>query len=683
MHAALRRELAWLDRLLHREVLRMRAVYALSVDEFRGIFVSDEQVDAYLGQVALDGQEVSDGIDIPGPQPAAGSAWAAACERLDLSTTERHVLLLALAPELDRKYESLIAYLNNDIGRRWPTADLAARLFDADPGIAAALHEQGRLFTRGVLDPIVETGTRRPLLATAFAPAMVVTRFIQDALPALPRGCLWAITDPDPVLPPTLATIADACAAGATCPALVLAGPPGCGRQRAAEAFAARLGRALITVDLARCTDLPATLKQAALAATLHRALVLLDGLASLARCDADTQASVDAAITALAARPEPLLLRVDPAAATFELPAALITRRVDLAPPNAARQQLLWQQALAGAGIEPPAAQVRVLAERFRLGRAQIQRASQAAAFAAEPLQQPGLALLLRAAREQSGVALKHLATAIPHRHSWDDLVLPPATIERVRAVALAIAHRSRVQEEWGMARIAGSGGMVALFHGPSGTGKTMTASVIAAELGLELYRVDLASVVSKYIGETEKNLERIFAGARHSNAVLLFDEADALFGKRSEVKDAHDRYANVEVAYLLQRLEEHDGPVILATNFSRNMDQAFNRRLDQSVEFPRPDAIARARLWRQMLRPPLPCAANLARDLDWLAATFDLTGGEIRKAALEAAYLAAAGENIVTLDILISTATQECRRQGRMVALADSMPPPWEAAA
>jgi len=676
MRAALQRELAWLDTRLHREVLRLRARYAMSADEFRGIYISDDQVDAYLNSRPID----ADGTDLalaqPYPPPEPGGTWASICERLALSPPERQLLLLALAPELDGKYEALFGYLNNDIGRRWPTPDLAARLFDDTLNLLAALDERGRLLGCGLLESVTESGTRRPMLATGFAPAAALVRCLQELGPLLPAGCVWITADSGHPLPACLEALVEVCAGSAACPALLLAGAPGSGRRRAAEALAARLGRALIAVDLARCADLPNTLRQVALYATLHHALVLLEGLA---RHDDPARPDLAAALGAI---PAPMLIRVDPAT-PFEPPAGLLTWRIDLARPDAASQQQLWRQAFAGAGLAVPDAHARVLAERFRLGRAQIARACAASAFAAGPATQPGLPLLLRVAREQSGNALRQLTSVIPRRHCWDDLVLPPAAIERVRAVVLAIAHRTRVQEEWGMARVSGNGGMVALFHGPSGTGKTMTASVIAAELGLELYRVDLASVVSKYIGETEKNLERIFAGARHSNAVLLFDECDALFGKRSEVKDAHDRHANVEVAYLLQRLEEHDGPVILATNFSRNMDQAFNRRIDQSVEFPRPDAAARARLWRKMLRPPLPFAEELDGQLDWLAGAFDLTGGEIRKAALEAAYLAAAGDNIVTLDILATTAAQECRRQGRMVALAEATPPVFGAAA
>src|SRR5207248_4941858 len=190
-------------------------------------------------------------------------------------------------------------------------------------------------------------------------------------------------------------------------------------------------------------------------------------------------------------------------------------------------------------------------------------------------------------------------------------------------------------VYSEWGFERRIDSGkGLKALFAGASGTGKTMTAGVIARELGLDLYRIDLSGVVSKYIGETEKNLDRIFRAAHCSNAILFFDEADALFGKRSEVKDAHDRYANIEVAYLLQKMEEHEGAVILASNLSKNIDDAFSRRMHYIVEFPMPDEAHRERLWLGMFPPEVPLGQDV--DFRFLARQFPIAGGDIKNIAL-----------------------------------------------
>jgi SpoVK/Ycf46/Vps4 family AAA+-type ATPase len=211
----------------------------------------------------------------------------------------------------------------------------------------------------------------------------------------------------------------------------------------------------------------------------------------------------------------------------------------------------------------------------------------------------------------------------------------------------------------------------VTALFAGPSGTGKTLAAEVVAAELGLDLYVIDLATVVDKYIGETEKNLDRIFAEADRVNGVLVFDEADALFGKRSDVSDARDRYANVEVAYLLQRMERFDGVAVMTTNLRANIDEAFLRRLDLLVDFPTPDASMRRRLWECHLPDSLPRSEDV--DLDYLAGSFELAGGNIANVALTSAHLAAANGGRVTMEHLVSATAAEYRKLGRLCVAAE----------
>jgi SpoVK/Ycf46/Vps4 family AAA+-type ATPase len=205
-----------------------------------------------------------------------------------------------------------------------------------------------------------------------------------------------------------------------------------------------------------------------------------------------------------------------------------------------------------------------------------------------------------------------------------------------------------------------------MSLFAGDSGTGKTMSAEVVARSLGLDLYVIDLSTVVDKYIGETEKNLDRIFVEAERVNGVLLFDEADAIFGKRSEVKDARDRYANVEVAYLLQRMEQFEGLAILTTNLRANVDEAFLRRIDILVEFPLPDTESRARLWAMQLTPQLPVGDDL--DLEFLASAFELSGGNIRNVVLAAAFEAAEDEEVVSMAHIIRATSAEYRKLGRL---------------
>jgi SpoVK/Ycf46/Vps4 family AAA+-type ATPase len=269
------------------------------------------------------------------------------------------------------------------------------------------------------------------------------------------------------------------------------------------------------------------------------------------------------------------------------------------------------------------------------------------------------------RGAREASRTRLGELAALLTERRGWETLVLPEAQREQLRSVSSHLRHRDMVLLEWGYEQAAASHGIKVLFAGPSGTGKTMAAQVIATDLGLDVFRVDLATVVSKYIGETERNLDRIFGAAEGSNAILFFDEADALFGKRSEVKDAQDKYANVEVAYLLQRLEDFDGVAVLASNLRGNLDDAFKRRIDVLVDFPLPDAGARELLWRTCLGPEVALAPDV--DLQALAA-FDLAGGDIRNVAVGAAMAAAEDAGPVTMRHLVRAVQTEYRKLGRL---------------
>jgi SpoVK/Ycf46/Vps4 family AAA+-type ATPase len=346
----------------------------------------------------------------------------------------------------------------------------------------------------------------------------------------------------------------------------------------------------------------------------------------------------------------------------------------VDAVAPAPSDRALLWRDSLDGAlaeGLDPGAATM-----HFRLTPEQVGRAAASARQQAVLAGGPVDAAHLRAgARSQNGAGLEGKARRIEPDVGWDDLVLPPACLSGLRELAARARHRDRVMDEWGMRPGGGRGrGITALFAGDSGTGKTMSAEVIAADLGLDLYSINLATVVDKYVGETEKNLERIFTEADGVNAVLLFDEADALFGKRSEVRDAHDRYANIEVAYLLQRMESFDGLAILASNLRANLDEAFARRLDAVIDFPMPDESHRLVLWDRCLGPAIPRQDDV--DLSFCARQFELSGGNIRSIAVTAAYLAAEmGEPVSMLDLVRAT-QREYRKLGRLCARSEFGP-------
>jgi SpoVK/Ycf46/Vps4 family AAA+-type ATPase len=309
----------------------------------------------------------------------------------------------------------------------------------------------------------------------------------------------------------------------------------------------------------------------------------------------------------------------------------------------------------------------------QFRLTPEQVHRAARAARQQAAAEDRPlGAADLHTGARSQNAAGLERLARRIEPEAGWDDLVLPDAVVAQLEDLTARARHRDLVLDAWRMGRRSSKGrGITALFAGDSGTGKTMSAEVVAGDLGLDLYVIDLSTVVDKYIGETEKNLDRIFVEADRVNGVLLFDEADAIFGKRSEVKDSHDRYANVEVAYLLQRMELFDGLAVLTTNLRSNVDEAFTRRLDTIVDFPMPEEDDRRRLWEKHLRPELPREDDI--DLDFLARAFRLSGGNVRNIAVTAAYLAARHDRPVSMADLIRGTESEYRKLGHLCVEAE----------
>jgi hypothetical protein len=332
--------------------------------------------------------------------------------------------------------------------------------------------------------------------------------------------------------------------------------------------------------------------------------------------------------------------------------------------PRRGAGSVLTWAAVL---GTEPGFDLAATVAP-YHLSDDRVVRAARAAlelaGFEGAPLT---AAHLRAAARRQSASGLEQHARRIRPAVDWTDLVLPEQPLTQLRELALRARHRDRVLGDWRLSAGGGRGrGVLGLFAGESGTGKTLSAEVVAAELGLDLYVVQLSSVVDKYVGETEKNLERIFTEADRTDAVLLFDEADAVFGKRSEVKDSHDRYANMESAYLLQRLESFDGIALLTTNLRANIDEAFTRRLDLVVDFPFPDVEQRTALWRHSLSH-VPCEDDV--ELGPVAADFELAGGSIRSAVVTAAYLAAGRGRPVTAADLLEGARREYRKAGRLL--------------
>ncbi|MFL6414194.1 MAG: AAA family ATPase, partial [Bryobacteraceae bacterium] len=345
---------------------------------------------------------------------------------------------------------------------------------------------------------------------------------------------------------------------------------------------------------------------------------------------------------------------------------------RAEVHRPTYDQRLRLWKTALQTSD----SFELAPLSEKFRFTAAQIRNAAATARDLAN-WRDPGDPKindvdLYEACRRQCNRKLSSLARNIKPHYTWDDIILPPDRVQQLREICNSMKYRSIVYEDWGFDRKLALGkGLNILFAGPPGTGKTMAADIISGELGLDLYKTDLSALVSKYIGETEKNLAKIFAEAETSNAILFFDEADALFGKRSEVRDSHDRYANIEINYLLQKMEEHEGVVILATNFRKNIDEAFVRRLHFTIDFPFPDEHDRRRIWGNIWPREMPQHPEL--DLAGIARRFEIAGGNIRNIALGAAFLAADNGGVVTMRHLLHATRREYQKMGKVVSYGE----------
>ncbi len=435
-----------------------------------------------------------------------------------------------------------------------------------------------------------------------------------------------------------------------------------CGNETAGKRAVAAAGCEALDVQLhlMRSSDLPpSSAERAALRRLWHREALLSN---SALLIEYDEHANEAAFLSFIERMPGMVLV-----ASREPLPFDRSTIRLDVNKPTAGEQRALWEAAL-GTRAQHLNGDLAAITSQFDLNASEIHAASAQALANLNPLANERLETnLYSACRTQTRRRIRELAQHIEPAASWLDLVLPEQQLQTLRDMVSQIRHRTKVYEEWGFASKGPRGlGIGALFAGASGTGKTLAAEVIAGELQLDLYRIDLSQVVSKYIGETEKNLRSVFDAAQGSGAVLLFDEADALFGKRSDVKDSHDRYANIEVSYLLQRMEAYRGLAILTTNMQGLIDAAFLRRLRFIVKFPFPDAAQRTDIWRRVLPADLP-AENLQPEK---LAQLNVSGGSIRNIALHASFFAAASDGPLRMAHLLRAAYVECAKLDKGIA-------------
>lgn len=600
---------------------------------------------------------------VPDSEP---SSLERLCRAFGLSSFERSLLLLCAGFELCPEFPSLCSAVNEDSRMSYPTFSLALTVF-ADPDWSAltptSALRRWRLIEVGAGDRLTSNPLR---IDERILHYLLGVSYLDERLQGLIESCDSPAEIPESQRT-ALLKIVDTWSAGsslANLPVIRLCGNDSSGKRSVAAAAATALGLRLCAV---RAADLPAASAEREAFARLWEREALLSECALLIDDEDSNSFESTRALVPFIEAAEGLLF------VTGHEPLRSRRRRivrVDVNRPNAGEQKAIWKSAL-GPAAERLNGQLDVLATQFDLTCRSITEASE------EVLQQwqrsdgAELApLLWQACRRQSRPKLGDLAERIEPAAGWEDLVLPQAQLQIIRNIAAHVRWRALVYDGWGFASKGVRGlGISALFSGASGTGKTMTAEVLANELKLDLYRIDLSAMVSKYIGETEKNLRRVFDAAEEGGAILLFDEADALFGKRSEVKDSHDRYANIEISYLLQRVEAYRGLAILTSNLKNALDSAFLRRIRFIVHFPFPDTSQRVEIWRRIFPDGTPTdALNLEK-----LAQLNLSGGNIRNLALHAAFFAADAGEPVRMDHLLAAARSEYSKLEKTLSESD----------
>ncbi|MFC1475877.1 AAA family ATPase [Candidatus Zixiibacteriota bacterium] len=708
--AALVPALERLDRRLERAAKKVEKACGskLGDNPYRGLFINKDEFNRLL--VLKPGAPILEAFEDPSGAPLkdlAGqdSRLAKLKESCGLSLFDMDIIIIALAPELDLRYERLFAYLQEDVARRRPTVDLALNLLcpSAAERLAWRVHfaHDAPLIRAGLIHLIPDPHqVQPPLLAQFLKLDEQVIHFIlgQDELDARlkpfcrliePKICLDEIVLNEETRRSLRTYITDAWDSQKPL-RLFFQGPPGAGQGSTAEALAIEVNTPLVAVNLslvpAEQSNWEQTLKLLFREAGFRDAILYLEGVDRL-RVD-ERRIDYQYLHDELVRFPGIVILSgelpwTDPPYRSMEVV------NVTFGTPEFDQRKTCWATNLAMAGIAVEASDVDTLAGRFRLTARQIARAvtgarSQAcwreaagASGTASPSTTPEVTSsdLFDGARAQSSRDLASLTHKIDCKFTFKDIILPRDTIMQLKEVCQRVARQQRVLGDWGFDQKLSVGkGVNALFAGPSGTGKTMAAEIVAGKLGLDLYKIDLSRIMSKYIGEVEKNLDRVFqaAAAENANAIILFDEADALFGHRSsEIRHSTDRYANIEISYLLQKMEDYRGISILTSNLRQNLDEAFVRRLAFTIHFPFPDEDGRRRIWEKIWPKKTPLAATV--DLDSLAYRFKLSGGNIKNIALAAAFLAADNGGEVTMEHLLHATNREYQKLGKPLSSAE----------
>jgi SpoVK/Ycf46/Vps4 family AAA+-type ATPase len=705
-------ELKRVDLLVRRALLISRAASSKKENAFRGLVISEPDIDGMLDSgeflshywrqqdlVYTSLQPLEARLQLLSRDINARLAVSAASGRrltlpflaqsYALSPAEVDLLLIALAPELEPRYETLYAYLQDDVTRNRPSVDLALNLICRNEREKVRARHffgpEALLMRFQMLELLEDPHDRQPTL---------LRKFLKLEEPLL----RWLLENPSIVLPLGMlsaprTTIADLEASqetrqqlthltqclnadGTTSTIVRFTGVNQDELRSAAEGVARAIGKSLIFLTSDEAENPKNNLSALARNCTLLNAAIAVISSEAAPPSDPDgkpTPAKSERIWSIVHHIPGPTFA-LGPADAFGTLPADF-TRiwRVEFPPPDYALRHKSWQSALAAvhSDVDPGR-----LADTFRFGGAEIRKAiglASSLAAVRDPAQPvPTNADLLDAGRSLTSTNLTRYAVPIQPRYTWDDIILPGEKMQRLKHIAARFEHRRTVNREWGFGEKLSRGkGLNILFTGLSGVGKTMAAEVLASALSLVLYQIDLSAVVSKFVGETEKSLSAIFREAELSQSLLFFDEADSFFAKRGEVQQAHDRYANFEVNYLLQRIEHFEGIVVLATNLQRNIDDAFLRRMHEVIDFSMPDESLRERIWRHHIPRSAPVAADI--DFAFLARQFRFSGANIKNSVLSAAYLAAGRSRPIGMAEMIQGVRMELEKQGKLVMKTD----------
>ncbi len=611
-----------------------------------------------------------------------------------LSLFETEVIIVCIAPELNSKYDKIYAYLQDDITRKKPSIDLMLDLLcnseNEKREARAYFHDKASLFNTGLLqmidDPQSPSGSTDLSRFLRLDPRIVsfllgdneidgrlfnIAKLYSPTIPI--ENVIADINVKRKISNLVLKKISSLKSNGKQL-IIFLHGPYGVGKRTIALGICGQLNSLLLYLDIEMLfsskTETEKMIRLAFRESALQQASVYLDNFDVLLRDESEARILLKVLIKIIGEYNGLIFLSGEKKCSSRVLFEHSDFHIFEIPVPDVSLRKIAWERELKKTGATVSTESIIELSNRFRFTPGQI---SDAVAFAEnlarmkDGEQQITVSDLFNASRHHSNQKLGELAIKTEARYIWNDLVLPDEKVKQLKEISGQVRHYYRVFDEWGFDRKLSYGkGLSVLFTGPPGTGKTMAAQVITNELQLDLYKIDLSGVVSKYIGETEKNLEKIFDEAETSNAILFFDEADALFGKRTEVSDAHDRYANIETSYLLQKMEEYEGIVILATNLRENIDDAFTRRIRFIVEFPFPDEKSRFRIWKNHFPEQAPLQEGI--DYEFLAKQFQIAGGNIRNIIINSAFLAAEDGGIINMEHILAGTKREYEKIGKL---------------